>query len=447
MPEVSAKPYESPGSRGVRKVAFDVSKLATGTLQRTGVSLFDQAVVSVTSFLTGVVIARSCSVAELGTYYLILTLIYVMRGVQAEVVTAPYTIFRCRCEGEELKSYTGSILFHQGVILVVALACILGMLVADLTGLLPDGVGAVLPILFVAIPVILLRDFIRQFSFAELRYDRAAILDTLVFVIQLACLGLLFLRENLSVATTYGAIAAACTISVVGWWTLDRPAATLDWNRVWPDWITNWGFARWALASQLVCSCTPYFIVWVVAWMRDESVTGLLAACISLIGLSSMFIAGVGSVLTPTAARAYAGEGAAGLRRVLAASAAVFVAVLGVFCVAVFFLGEALIVTVYGAGFAGGGTVCTVLAFNALITSLAIVAGNGFWALNRPRANLPADIVGALLTFIAAFALVPTLGALGAAVATLTGTTGGTLVRGMMLCRQLVEVRDEDTLR
>jgi O-antigen/teichoic acid export membrane protein len=445
MPQASVKTYESTASRGVGKLARGVSQLASGTVRRTGISLLDQAVFSATSFLTAVLIARSCSVAELGTYYLILTLLYVMRGVQAEMVTAPYTIFRCRYQAAELKAYTGSILAHQAVILLLSILSVAGMFVADLAGLLPAGVAAVLPVLLVAVPVVLLRDFVRQFSFAELRYDRVAILDAFVLVIQLGCLGMLFLRQNLSAGTAYAAITSACALSVAGWWMLDRPAATVAWNRVGRDWITNWGFARWALASQLVCSCTPYFVVWMVAWLRDESVTGVLAACASLIGLSSMFIAGVGSVLTPTAARAYADEGTAALKRVLAASAMLFLAVLGVLGIAVFFVGELLMVTIYGAAFADSGTVCTVLAVNALVTSIAIVMCNGFWALNRPRANLPADIVGTLLTLGAAFALTPPLGALGAALAILGGTAAGTLVRGVMLYQHLGDAPDAPT--
>jgi O-antigen/teichoic acid export membrane protein len=440
MPQASVNPYESPRSRGTEVFARAASKLSDGTLRRTLVSLTDQAIFSGTSFLTGVVIARGCSLRELGTYYLILSVIYVMRGVQAEMVSAPYTIFRCRRKGSELDLYTGSILAHQAVVLGVAVLCVLAMFGAATVGWLSPGVGAVAPMLLIAVPFILCRDFIRQFCFAELRYDRALILDGCVLVVQLGCLGLLLFQQQLSVTSAYGIIAAACSLAVAGWWALNRPPAKFRWANIRADWFTNWGFARWALASQLVCSCTPYVMVWLVAWLRDEEVTGLLAACVSLIGLSAMFVTGVASVLTPTAARAYVDEGVDGLKRVIRFTGILLAAPLAAFCVGVWFCGDWMMTTVYGPQFAAGGIVCFVLALNILINGLAIVMGNAFWALNRPRANLPADVVLSVLTLGAAFALVPTMGALGAALAILIGNVGGSILRGVMLRHHLTRM-------
>src|SRR5207247_656881 len=94
------------------------------------------------------------------------------------------------------------------------------------------------------------------------------------------------------------------------------------------DWIANWSFARWALASQLLASTTPYVMPWVVALTHGEAETGMLGAATTLVGLSGMLLQGLANFLSPQAAQAFAHGGLPELRSVLVKTAALFAATL-----------------------------------------------------------------------------------------------------------------------
>ena len=90
------------------------------------------------------------------------------------------------------------------------------------------------------------------------------------------------------------------------------------------DWIHNWRFGRWALASQLLSSTTPYVMPWVIAVTHGEAQTGLLGACSTLVGFPNMFLMGLCNFLSPRTAQAYAHGGLAELRSVLLKTALLF---------------------------------------------------------------------------------------------------------------------------
>ena len=83
------------------------------TLHAGVISIIDQALVSATNFVTTLVLARLCSQAELGIYYLAWTLVLFLTALQNNLVSIPYTIYAPRRQGESLHAYFGSSLVHQ----------------------------------------------------------------------------------------------------------------------------------------------------------------------------------------------------------------------------------------------------------------------------------------------------------------------------------------------
>src|SRR5436190_23162028 len=107
-------PYVTKGLRLLKRAARGPRELmASSLLQKSGLSVLDQAVVSGTSFATSVLLGRCASQGELGVYYLALSAVYFARGVQEQLVSAPYMIYCSRKEGRALAEYAGSTLIHQ----------------------------------------------------------------------------------------------------------------------------------------------------------------------------------------------------------------------------------------------------------------------------------------------------------------------------------------------
>ena len=401
-------------------------------LQKSGLSVLDQAVVSGSSFATSIILSRSSSREELGAYYLALSIVFFARGVQEQVISAPYMIYCSRKQGAALAQYAGSSLLHQcGMMLFTA-----GMLAAALAlGIVPLDLRAGLWTLVLAAPLLLMRDFLRQMCFAHLQTQGALVLDAVVATVQLGGLATLAASGGLTVPATLTVMAVAAGVPAAVWLTrMPQPMAGRLPAAV-RDFVFNWTFARWALASQLLASTTPYVMPWVVAFTHGQAETGTLGACMTLVGLANMFLLGLCNYLSPRAARAFSEGGLEELQGVLTKTALLFGLSLGSIALAGFAVGGPIAALVYGPQFGGTGVVIGVLSLGVLANSVGVTAGNGLWALERPSANFAADLVALVFVIPTTVLLVPRLGPLGAALAILSGTTADAIVR-MWILRQ-----------
>jgi O-antigen/teichoic acid export membrane protein len=396
---------------------------------KSAISILDQVIVSATGFLSTVILARFCQLSELGAYHLGMSVIVILQGLQSELITAPYTLYRFRVGKDQLESYTGSILIHQaacmiGFTLLLGIVCF-----TSIKAYLPPALQSVMPILTAIIPLVLAREFSRQFSFSRYFFGAITLADFAVMVIQI--LGLYWITQTggLSLTSTFTVIGLASICALCTWWAIAKPRVRILWNRIRPHWQKNWKFSRWVLMSHIICSTTPYYSIWIIAWLRTEAEAGKLAACVSLIGLSTMFTTAITNVMTPKMADVFAAEELAGLRRVCRKTLLLFSGILGAFCIGIFLFGDWLGTLIYGERFGDIGLICTIEAAGMLAIGYAVVAGKALLAIDRPRLNLPADVITAVVTLGMALVLIPEHGILGASLARLIGFGSNALAR------------------
>ena len=407
------------------------------TAQRSGLSVLDQIVNSGTSFATSVVIGRLGSRAELrreelGIYFLGLSLVLFVRGLQSESILSSYTIFFHKRGGSSLNSYRGSKLVHHLVVSALFTTCLVAFALwrakaADLTD--------VLWILAGAAPFLLLREYLRQLSFAHLRLSAALMLDVSVSVLQVSGLLLLAWFHVLTAGTAFIVMGVSCALVCLGWFLGAKEPVRIASADVVSDWRQDWPFARWSLASYLVGCSTPYVMPWLILRGHGVVATGALAACAQLANITSLYVLGVTNVLLPQAATALAQDGLDGLRGVLRHTAWLVIGPLAPFCLLVFLTGDVPVVFVYGPAFVGTGLVLTLLTTAVLMNGLGSIAGNGLYAMQRPHSNLVADLCVLLATVALSLWLLPPLGVTGAAIATLGGVTAGVVARWVTLLR------------
>jgi O-antigen/teichoic acid export membrane protein len=403
-------------------------------------AVFDQGLVSATSFATVILLGRFGSPEQLGIYYLALTVLQVIFNFQAELITAPYTVFCHQRKARDLAEYTGSIIAHQVALTLLALVALAGLAAAAYAGWASSALCAPLLVLLVAGPCWLLRSFVRYLCFARLHFVAAALLDGATGTLQLMGLLALCIGVGMTAAGAYVVVGIACALPLAAWWWQKRIDVAFAPQRFWPDWRDNWTFSRWSLASQLVGTLPAQVLPWFLAQTHGVAVTGVFAACASLTGIAMMFVLGIANALTPQAAQAFSAGGVPALRRVMRRTAQVFAVTVGLFCVVIAFGGEFVMQLFYGSRYGGVHLAFTLLSCGVLTNSLAIVAGNGLWAVNRPRANLIADLCILLVTVSAAFFLVGRWGITGAAAATLLGSTTGMIARTLIARRILAQL-------
>jgi len=433
-PELPGAAEESVGRLGfVRRLT------ANPTVRKGLFSIVDQGIVSVANLATSVIIGRLCTKSELGVYALAMTLVMFARGIQEQLLSVPYIVYANRRKGDALAAYTGSTLVHQCLLTALMLGALAIFAVALAAGWGPADLLPTALVLLGAAPLILLREYLRQASFAQFQQGAAIALDATSSAIQLGGLAVLGWYGWLSVPAVYAVMAVACGISCFGWFLARVQKWKVESRELLADWRVNWTLGKWGLASQLVGTSTPFLIPWWLALLHGESATGVMAACTTLVGLANMFVIGLANFLSPKAAQAFADSGAPGLKHVLRKASLVFGVTLGAFFLATLVAGESLLTFVYGPQYAGTGAIISLLALGMLVNALGITAGNGLWAMERARANFVADTSLLTVTALGGAVLIAPFGVPGAAAAMLLGTVAGTVIRWLTLWRHLAE--------
>jgi O-antigen/teichoic acid export membrane protein len=277
-------------------------------------------------------------------------------------------------------------------------------------------------------PFILLREYARRFLFAHLNVVAAVAMDVAVSCLQIAGLIVLVYFGMLTVPMVYMVMGAACALALVIWVAANRQPLGFQRDQFVADWKENWKFGKWAFICQLT-GFAFYILPWLLTYVHGKAATGMFAVSNTLVGLASLFVIGMCNFLTPKAAHAFAQQGSAGLGRLLRTTIIVFTASLGLFCLIAAVLGNYFAVIIYGPKYNGAGSIIAVLAVATLIDAWGLTANNGLWAIDRPAANFPADIVILMVTLGTALLLVHPMGALGIAIAMALGRAAGAVVR------------------
>ncbi|AJE02799.1 lipopolysaccharide biosynthesis protein [Geobacter pickeringii] len=412
-------------------------RVAGAVARKGGVTLADQGVVSVTNFLTGVIVARSGSREELGLYSLGFTVLIVLQAVQSSAISSPYTFFNVRFAEGERAAYTGSSLVHQ-LHLAAAAALLLAVSGALLArGLGSPGMVAVMPLLALATPFVLVREYGRQIFFSRLRFSAALLMDLVVAGVQMTALLLLAGMGKLSAAGAYGAVALACGGAVAVWGATARQYYSFDRTRILPDLRMNWAIGKWSLASGVASLAGAQLYPWLITVSRGVEAAGILAACMGVAFLANPLIIGVGNFLAPQTMHSFTTDGVPAVRRLLARSTLVLAAGMTLLCVTMFAWGDELLRLIYGARYAGFGLVVALLSLSQTFEVFSLPPNCGLFLMERLDVIFRANVIVLLVTVTAGFWLMRLLGPLGVAWGLLLGNLLSSLYRWVEYLRRI----------
>lgn len=397
-------------------------------------SLADQATVSAANFATSILLARFTNQSELGSYYLCMSVLFFSRGLQEQLVGGPLMVFLPRISQKERRTFVGSVTLHFAILCLslTAVAVMVGVL-----GAAPKGAQEVcFPLVFM-LPLMLSREYAREVCFSDLKPQSAFRIDVLSSAIQLTLLVALGRAGMLSFQSACYVIAIAFGAPTLLWWLRNRASIEAKWPNVWDDWRHNFRFSRWTCISYLVGCSGPYVLPWVTNGVHGPDAAGAFGAASTLVGIANMFVLGMCNFLAPKAASAYHHGGRKALLQVVAGGMGLFVVVIGSLFLIALLAGEVVSTLVYGEHFHGIGPVVAVLCFGQIANSLGMVAGNGLWAMERPKSGLAADIGAFVTTMAVAFVAIRPYGPFGAALATTIGISVGACIRIALLAHAM----------
>ena len=388
-------------------------------------ALSDQAVVSAASFLTTVIIGRFTDPSQLGTYAIAISILASLFTIQGSLITLPYSIQRHRPLGTP-QQHAGSALAQTGLmsgVVIIGLAAAAVVLLAR--GASPELVAMTWALAGVA-PFALLREFCRRFSFAHFRLGHALALDSAVSVFQVASLGWLGWTGRMSAVTASAALGLSCAVAAIGWFCVARGEFAIRRDRVGGSARQGWSLGKWLFVNQIMVQLQRYITHWLSFVIAGAAVTGVYAACLSIVAFANPVTFGLGNMLAPRSALAWKERGGAGLRRQAMGDALLFAAILAPFCVLAFFAGDDLMRVLYhGHEYEGHGAVITLLALATFASSIGTPASNALASMERPRAIFGVGAAAAVLTVVLVWSWMAASGLPGAACGLFVGSMVG----------------------
>ena len=394
-----------------------------------GLALADQAVVSGTSFLTTVMIARWAYPKELGIYAMAISLLISWVAVQETLILLPYTVHRHSPEALPTEQ-AGSYLALSGLFSILAMVMFSLIALALSTAGAPHGLVAAILILAAAVPFASLREFGRRFAFAHLRVLPSLMLVLATSVLQLSGLAWLGHTGRLSAATACAAIGVANAVPSVVWLYLSRGNFASQRSQLRNTINRSWGFGKWLLATRIAEALRTQAAYWLLALVFGTAATGAYAASLSVVSFVNPLIIGLFNILLPQASLAFAEGGGSRLRRETIRDALMLGAAMTLFCLLVAVGGErAMQLLFHGPHYEGQGHTLLALALALLASALGMPAASALATIERSHAIFWASFIATVVTVVLASVLILNWGLVGAAYGLLAGNVVGTSAR------------------
>lgn len=402
-------------------------RVPTKVLESTAVML-DQAFVSGVSFLTSVAVERATGSAGLGLYTLAFTLVVWSASCQDALLTGPYLIFGTSMNDRRRRRYAGHLAIQfvaYALMLSVAIATAAIAFVSGWVSAAEDAVamGSVLAVLAIALPLLLLREFARRFSYASHRIGASLVVNVSAALFHIATMAYLYVHKQLTPTTALISLAAAAGLAAIGWAMVFRKSFAWQ-RRGWRQALRrNWSFGKWICGSRWAGLAQMYLLYWMLSGILSAVETGRLAACTNVVMLVNPIVAGMASIQTVWTTRAFHSHGKRGLQRIVKQLSLAMATFVGLIALILFAAGPHIMNWLYRDSFTGQRFILTLLACAVMADAAAMAFDSGLRVLRQPSAVFGIQVASLIATLMVAAILAPSHGIWGAAAAFLVGKT------------------------
>ena len=376
-------------------------------------ALFDQGLVSLSSFLVTVFVGRFGSDEQLGLYSLGMTFVIAMVTLEESLIAMPYVFLAGK--QENLRTYVGSSIAQVFTLGLVASAALIVGSVAGQYGLLPKGLSPVLLVIAAIVPFHLMRQFIRRFFFATLDVGGLLFYDVLACVIQVGLLGTVYWFGRVLGTTGHLSIGIAGLVMTGLWMLRYRSDYAVVPKQAIADAKSNWGFAKYVGSAQFLWILHIQLLVWFLTYSHGTAVAGQFGACLAITLLANPFVLGMLNIVSPRVVKAYDEGGSVLLRSTVWQNWWFMVGGVSLLFLGLAVAGGSVVKMIFGGSFANHHMVITLLAGAMLAETACKTPEQGLQAIGKPKLVAIINLVRLILTLALAAFLVPRAGLVGAA--------------------------------
>ncbi len=325
------------------------SRLARGLarLRRWGLglalwSLVDQGVVSLGTFLLGLVLARSLPPAEYGVYALVWGALLFLRGFHTSLVTYPLSVDWAKTEQGKRKVLVGG-----SLALTVALG--LPLMAGAAVATVAIGRPTLAPWAMAALLAGHFQETTRRALMAGLRHRATVPGDAVSYLGQVAGIWAVTGSWRLSVEAAFAAMAL--TSLVAGCLQLRQLGVPTLETRELRALVTRcWELGRWLALATLLAALATQAFPWALGLAHSPAEAARYQAAANLLGATHPILFGLGNLLVPMVAQVQVAGGLAACRRVVISRGLMGALVVGPYLATLLIWPEEVLRLVYGAG-------------------------------------------------------------------------------------------------
>lgn len=388
--------------------------------------LADQSIVSLTSFLTMILLARELTPDEFGGFVIIYGALLLFNALQSGLFTQPHNVLGASRWNNDYVRYTSTTLYTQ-LIFSLGLA---GLAVAAFFAGSSFG-WSVAPLLLAMAPAIVawqVQEYLRRIYYTEGRIRAAFLNDLLSYGGQIIAIGAVWYAGALTGPTAIFVLALTSALAaIVALWHLqDRLTPSFDMSVV----RDNWFFGKWLFGANLVQSGRMQLHLMLIGGLVSVTAAGLYRATQNLVAPTHIMMNAVRSIAMPRAAAIHSEDGAAAMHRYLIRIGALGLAPILIYFVAVSIAAEPLLHLVYSGQYDGYAWLVWVFCVVYLLAYAGQVLTVVLSAMRVTRAVLYAEVVTIVTAVSAGVPLIWLFGIGGAILADVI--VGATLMGALL---------------
>lgn len=375
---------------------------------RAALSLLDQALLSLTTFATTVLLARTLSTSEFGTFALLWSTLIILQGVPGSLIWRPVRVTSA--------SYASGALFGYLCIQQRFNALLSLLLLPPLALAIYRWAPSILMFvgLATAFAGVVFHELARAAGQSLLRMERVFLGDSLGSLLRMSLLALLAALGGLSLIEAFAAIGVGgLAASLLAWPRLRR--ATDERLSTRTIAAENWKIGRWLLIESLLSSLSMQLFIIAAGWMLGPASVAGLAAVQQLLRLPQPLVLGAVNWTTSLAAHRLKEAGVAGWRESYLRTAVWLIpSVAGIVLIASI-SGQSLLALIYGEAYRQYAPLVPIFGGVVLLTAANGLLGSMLLSARQPALGLPARALATAASLTTIWPLLHYLDMLGAA--------------------------------
>lgn len=427
-----------PGHFSVKRIIATAKSLKSRPAIRDGsYVMIDQAMMSLGTFLAGVLVARATSKENFGTYVLGFSILSIALNLHRAIVVLPFTIYCPRLAQDERKTYQASGFIHT-MLLSIIVAVVLAfwfLWMSDKNNTAVHGILDVMPYLSLLLMPYLLREFMRSASLAQLHFLSSMLANVIASVLMVALLLIAFLTGNLTVKSAYACMAVASLVAVgtLAWPNRRRMAVKI--KALWTDLRRSLILGKWFVVNMLAFTVISQIYPWLLLYLSDSSAVAAFGASLAVAGIMTPFLRGANAYMLPRMTHSHKESGSKDLYRIMKKSMLILLLPFGAWTIVGGMFGEPIMTFFYSDKYHGYGGLVTLLIIKTMIESVSTPMTSALHAMERPNIATASLVGGALVSLLFGYPLVKYFSLTGAGIAAVLASLASVLWKWVALRR------------